>query len=55
MQNSKSRNDRMSRAGAQKPANYRKAWLDIVKRYDEPTSAPKAVRTRLYSTVGMEA
>ena len=55
MQNSKSRNDRMSRAGAHKPANYRKAWLDIVKRYGEPTAAPKAVRTRLYSTVGMEA
>ena len=55
MQNSKSRNDRMNRAEAQKPANYRKAWLDIVRRYDEPTAAPKAVRTRLYSTVGMEA
>ena len=55
MLNSKSKNDRMSRAGAQKPANYRKAWLDIVKRYDEPTAAPKAVRARLYSTVGMEA
>ena len=55
MQNSKSRNDRMIRAGTQKPASYRKAWLDIVKRYDEPTSAPKSVRTRLYSTVGMEA
>ena len=55
MQNSKSRNDRMSRAEAQKPTNYRKAWLDISKRYGEPTSAPKAVRTRLYSTIGMEA
>jgi hypothetical protein len=55
MQNSKSRNDRMSRAEAHKPANYRKAWLDISKRYGEPTAAHKAVRTRLYSTVGMEA
>ena len=56
MQNSKSRNDRMSRAEAQKPANYRKAWLDMAKRYGEPTSAPKTVRTRLYATAaGMEA
>ena len=55
MLNSKSKNDRMSRAEAQKPANYRKAWIDISKRYGEPTAAPKAVRTRLYSTVGMEA
>jgi len=55
MQNSKSKNDRMNRAEAHKPANYRKAWLDISKRYGEPTEAPKTVRTRLYSTAGMEA
>ena len=55
MQNSKSKNDRMNRAEAHKPANYRKAWIDMAKRYGEPTAAPKEVRTRLYSTVGMEA
>lgn len=56
MQNSKSRNDRVNRADAQKPANYRKSWLDMTRRYGDVLEAPKKVRTRLYATAaGMEA
>jgi hypothetical protein len=54
MLNSKSKNDRMNRAGAQKPTNYRKAYNGIVKQYETPTAAPKMVRTRLYSAASID-